>query len=68
MKKGLYKHFKGGIYELIGVANHSETMEEMVVYKSVENNRLWVRPFSMWDEEVVFEGKKVKRFELINEK
>ena len=67
VKKGIYKHFKGKEYEVIDVAAHSETLEEMVVYKPLyecEYN-LWVRPLSMWDEEVEFEGKKVKRFTFI---
>ena len=66
VKKGLYKHFKGNMYEVIDVAYHSETLEEMVVYKALYGEgKTWVRPISMWDEEVEFEGKKVKRFTFV---
>ncbi|MBR6719789.1 MAG: DUF1653 domain-containing protein [Clostridia bacterium] len=66
IKKGIYKHFKGNMYEVLGMALHSETVEEMVIYKALygEGNT-WVRPASMWDEEVEYEGRKVKRFEFI---
>ena len=66
VKKGLYKHFKGNMYEVIDVAYHSETLEEMVVYKALYGEgKTWVRPISMWNEEVVHEGKTVKRFTLV---
>ncbi len=63
---GLYKHYKDKIYEVIGIATHSETLEKLVVYKATyqkEGENLWVRPLSMFTEEIVVEGKKVKRFE-----
>lgn len=62
VEKGIYKHFKGGLYEVLFTAIHSETEEEMVVYRSLSNNLVWVRPMSMWNEEVMYEGKKIKRF------
>jgi len=63
LKKGIYKHFKGNKYELLDIAKHSETLEEMVVYKALYGDGgIWVRPACMWDEEVEFEGKTVKRF------
>lgn len=69
MKKGIYKHFKGNKYELLTTAVNSENLEEMIVYKALYGDeRIWVRPAYMWDEEVEFEGKKVKRFEYIGEK
>ncbi len=69
MKKGIYRHYKGNLYELIGVAHHSETLEDMVVYRALYGDcELWVRPISMWNETVVVEGKKVKRFEFVSEK
>ena len=50
---GKYRHFKGGEYELIGVASHSETMEPMVVYRALYGQGgLWVRPAAMWTETV----------------
>ena len=65
-KKGIYKHYKGNLYELIDVANHSETLEKMVVYRALYGEQeLWVRPASMWDETVDVNGKKVKRFEFV---
>ena len=69
IKKGVYKHYKGNTYEVIAIANHSETMEKMVVYKALYGDgELWVRPASMWNEEIDLNGKKVSRFELLEEK
>ncbi len=68
MKKGIYKHFKGNKYELIDVATHSETLEKMVVYKALYGDGgIWVRPLSMWEEQIEKDGKKVKRFEYIEQ-
>lgn len=53
IKPGRYRHFKGGEYQVLGVASHSETMEPMVVYRALYGDRgLWVRPASMWNERV----------------
>ena len=68
MELGLYKHYKGNIYEVIGIATHSETLEEMVVYKATyqkEGKNLWVRPKSMFLELVESDDQKVKRFAKI---
>ena len=63
---GRYRHFKGKEYEVLFVAKHSETLEEMVVYKALYGEMgYWVRPAKMWNETVEFEGKQVKRFEQI---
>lgn len=68
IKKGRYRHFKGGEYRVIGIARHSETIEEMVVYEALYGEGgLWVRPASMWNEEIERDGKKFKRFEFIGE-
>lgn len=68
MKKGIYEHYKGNRYELIDIANHSETLEKMVVYRALYGKmELWVRPLSMWNEEVVVDGKQVKRFTFVEE-
>lgn len=68
IKKGKYRHFKGNEYEVIGVARHSETLEETVVYRALYGDYgLWVRPASMWNEVVIHNSKEVKRFELIEE-
>ena len=66
IKLGKYRHYKGNEYEVIGVARHSETLEDLVVYKALYSNYdLWVRPLNMFLEEVEVNGKKVKRFEYI---
>lgn len=53
LKPGKYRHFKGNLYELIGVASHSETLEPMVVYRALYGEGgLWVRPAAMWTETV----------------
>lgn len=63
LKIGKYRHFKGNYYELIGLARHSETMEEMVVYRALYGEGgLWVRPASMWTEEVSREDYHGPRF------
>lgn len=65
IKKGIYRHYKGGRYEVIGVAKHSESLEEMVVYRALYGEGgLWVRPASMWNEWVEKDGQKVLRFTL----
>ena len=65
---GRYRHYKGKEYEVIGIARHSETEEAMVVYRALYGDRgIWVRPASMWNEEVECAGKTVRRFERIRE-
>jgi len=65
LKKGIYRHFKGNLYELIDVAINSETLEEMVVYRALYGEgKLWVRPLCMWNEEVEIDGRFVRRFEF----
>ncbi len=65
---GKYRHFKGGEYEVIGIAHHSETMEDMVVYRALYGDReLWVRPASMWNETVTRDGVTHDRFTYIGE-
>jgi len=65
-KLGKYRHFKGKDYEVIGVAKHSETLEDLVVYRALYgNHELWVRPLKMFREEVEVAGKKMPRFEYI---
>lgn len=66
IKIGRYRHFKGNEYEVIGIANHSETLEPMVVYRALYGEHgLWVRPASMWNETVERNGKTVHRFTYI---
>lgn len=65
---GKYKHFKGNEYEVIGMAKHSETLEDMVVYRALYGERkLWVRPAKMWLETVERDGKKFTRFTKIDD-
>jgi len=60
---GLYRHFKGGEYELLSVARHSETKELLAVYRSVEDREtIWVRPLEMFTELVGHEDAKLPRF------
>ena len=66
IKPGRYRHFKGNEYEVIGIARHSETEEELVVYRALYGESgLWVRPVSMWEETVERDGKILPRFEPI---
>ena len=68
IKPGRYRHFKGKEYEVLGVARHSETEEELVVYRALYGDfGLWVRPVSMWNETVERDGKTVHRFTYIGE-
>lgn len=65
---GKYRHFKGNEYEVLFVAKHSETLEEMVVYRALYGDHgVWVRPASMWNEEITREGKTFRRFTKIEE-
>ena len=65
IKLGHYKHFKGNEYMVLHVARHSETMETMVVYQALYGDcGIWVRPASMWNETVEYNGKMLKRFEF----
>ena len=68
IKPGRYRHFKGKEYEVLGVARHSETGEELVVYRALYGGfGLWVRPVSMWNETVERDGKTFCRFTYIGE-
>ena len=68
IKIGKYRHFKGGEYEVLTLAKHSETGEETVVYRALYGDgQVWVRPAVMWREEVEREGKTFPRFTYIGE-
>ena len=68
IKPGRYRHFKGREYEVLGIARHSETEEELVVYRALYGDfGLWVRPVSMWNETVEHDGKTFRRFTYIGE-
>ena len=63
IKPGRYRHIKGREYEVLGIANHSETMEEMVVYRALYGEHgLWVRPAAMWNEQLDREDYSGPRF------
>lgn len=63
LKLGIYRHYKGKEYEVIGMAKHSETLEDLVVYKALYGEgQIWVRPLQMFLEEIEIDGKKVPRF------
>lgn len=68
LKNGIYKHFKGNRYEVLAVVKHSETQENHVLYKALYGEGgLWVRPLNMFDEFIERDGKRIKRFEFIEE-
>ena len=68
VRLGKYRHFKGMEYEVIGIAKHSETLEEMVVYRALYGDGgIWVRPAAMWNETVERDGKSFQRFTYIGE-
>ena len=68
IKLGRYRHFKGHYYEVIGMVRHSETLEDMVLYRALYGEGgLWVRPAAMWNEIVERNGVKVKRFTYVGE-
>ena len=65
---GKYRHFKGNEYEVLYLARHSETLEEMVVYLALYGERgIWVRPAKMWNETVERDGKTYQRFTKIED-
>lgn len=66
---GIYEHYKGNQYEVLGLAHHSETHEEMVVYRALYGNfDLWVRPRNLFEDEVIWNGEKKPHFKLISAK
>lgn len=68
IKLGRYRHFKGNEYEVIAIAKHSETLEELVVYKALYGDGgVWVRPADMWNETVERDGEVYKRFTYIGD-
>jgi hypothetical protein len=60
---GRYRHYKGGLYDVLGVVRHSETLEALVLYRSLKDpSSLWVRPYGMFTEQGHFEGRLQPRF------
>ena len=70
LKLGKYKHYKGHTVIVYGVANHSETLEELVVYRHIEDteSHFWIRPLQMFLETVTVNGKVIPRFAFVSEK
>ena len=65
---GLYRHYKGSLYEAVGFAKHSETLEDMVIYRALYGEgAVWVRPLFMWENPIEVDGRTIKRFEYIGE-
>ncbi|WP_140726714.1 DUF1653 domain-containing protein [Pseudomonas sp. Hp2] len=63
LKPGRYRHYKGNEYDVVAVARHSETLEPVVVYRALYGEGgLWVRPYAMFCEEVLVDGRSVRRF------
>ncbi|STQ90928.1 DUF1653 domain-containing protein [Iodobacter fluviatilis] len=63
IKNGIYQHYKGPLYQVTGVARHSETEEEMVIYRCLYGDfDLWVRPLAMFTEEITHNGETMPRF------
>ena len=68
IKIGRYRHFKGNEYEVLYVAKHSETLEEMVVYRALYGDHgVWVRPAAMWNETVERDGVTFRRFTYLGD-
>lgn len=66
VRPGRYRHYKGNEYTVVGVARHSETHEELVVYRpEYGDGGLWVRPLAMFTESVTVEGRRVPRFAFL---
>jgi hypothetical protein len=68
IQSGVYRHFKGKLYQVLHHARHSETMEEMVVYRQLyEDHGVWVRPAKMFEESVCHGGNTVARFQFLGD-
>lgn len=68
MKLGLYQHYNGNFYHVLGICRHTETLEEMVVYRGMYGDfGLWVRPKTMFLEQILHEGKERLRFQFVRE-
>lgn len=69
----VFRHYKGNYYRILHVATHTETLERMVVYEQLHTNEyphghVWVRPFDMFHETIIYNNKLIKRFDVVNNK
>ncbi len=67
LKLGVYKHYSGSTIQLMSVGRHSETLEEMAMYKHLDDGNFWVRPLTMFCEEIEVDGKRQPRFLFVHE-
>jgi hypothetical protein len=66
MEERYFIHFKGGLYKMLGIACHSESLEQVVIYQALYGtNKIWVRPLSMFFEKITLNGVEVERFKEI---
>jgi len=66
IKLGKYKHYKGNEYQVLGVAKHSEDLEEFVVYQALYGDKqIWIRPIEMFKGKVIVNGMEINRFEFL---
>jgi cyclomaltodextrinase len=69
VEPGKYRHFKGGLYEVVGEATHTETLDKLVIYRALYGEgQVWARPLSMWNDTVEQDGQTVARFTRLVEK
>ncbi len=66
VKPGIYRHYKGNEYEVLGVGKHTETLDELVFYRSLNDNKMWARPVEMFYGLV--DGTELYRFQFVREK
>lgn len=66
MRQGIYQHYRGNLYQVMGLSRHSETLEEMVVYQALyDDYGLWVRPRALFEETILHEGQQCPRFRYL---
>ncbi len=69
IKRGIYRHYKGNLYEVLEIGRHSETEEWMVIYRTLYGDGgVWIRPYEMFIEDIEVKGEKIKRFEYMGRK
>lgn len=61
----MYRHYKGNKYEVIAIGKHSENLEDMVVYRDLTNEKVWIRPLNMFAETIIVDGNEIDRFQEI---